>query len=95
MQNLYSCYNPHVSASAAVFPGITFDVLFPCFLTCPLIDFLFFHLKNKCALALKCAEHSVSNLNMFFKVCSQICVFVDNSNVLYNLVEGERKWALL
>lgn len=29
MQGLYSCYNLQVSASAADFPGITFDILFP------------------------------------------------------------------
>lgn len=81
MQLLYSCCNPHVSASAAVFPGITFDVLFPYLLTCLLIGFLLLLLKYNCVLTLQCVEHSVSNLNMFFKVCSQICTFVDNSDV--------------
>lgn len=47
MQNLYSCYNPHVSASADVFPGMTFDVLLPHLLTHLLIGFLLLLLKDK------------------------------------------------
>lgn len=52
-QNLYSCYNPNVSASAADFPWITFDVLLPHLLTSPLIGFLLLLLKEKRVLGLK------------------------------------------